>query len=435
MQHPLLVVSDSNGTIFEVPGLLMAGHSLRSPRLPDAQSLVALPKSSVLFTLPGRAPTGYDPVHKKFVTIREYAGRPVYATAAFMPPGYIRTLHSAYEELPAAPRLPLYCYAAVGWAHGRFYAAGSLIDRQRRHSLTDSETAAVCTRAGTLLKRYPRNRLIDHLVNNCALKYKCPNACNLVLGRWECPIPVSSACNAGCFGCISKQAPHSGFPSSQHRIDFVPTVQEIVEYVVPHLKTAQRPIASFGQGCEGEPLLQAALVEEAIKEIRARTKRGVLNVNTNGSRPADVERLCRAGIDSLRISINSAQPEYYGRYYRPRGYAFDHVRESMALAGKRGVWVSINYLTFPGFTDHPSEIRALKELVRTTKLNMIQTRNLNVDPRWHGKVAGLHELQGEPIGIVKWIDETRRRFPEVNVGYFNPVAELVRSKGRRTDGQ
>jgi pyruvate-formate lyase-activating enzyme len=430
MQNPILVVSNCNGDIFEIPGLYMVGDSLHSPVVPDARSLIALPGESVLFTLPRRYPRGYDPVRKQFVTVKEFDGAPVYAAAAFMPPGYIRTLHSAYEELPKAPRLPLYCYAAVGWRRGGFVAAGMRIDRQRRHELSDVDLSEVRLKAPGVLKRWPHNRLVAHLVDNCALTYKCPNACNFVLGRWECPIPVSSVCNAGCLGCISKQPKSSGFPSSQHRINFVPTPAEIAEYVVPHLKSASHPIASFGQGCEGEPLLQADLIEAAIREIRLHTRRGIININTNASKPDAVERLCRCGLGSMRVSLNSARPDFYTRYYRPGQYSFDDVRESMVIARRHKVWVSINYLVFPGFTDTPSEMRALSRFIRSTRLNMIQTRNLNIDPQWFKKSLDLMKTQERPVGMVSWVDSMKKDNPDVVLGYFNPTGRTIRVKAR-----
>ena len=368
----------------------------------------------------------------KFIEVKEYNGTPVFAAAAFMPPGYIRTFNSAYIELPDAPRLPLYCYSAIGMKNGRFYVAGNRIDRQKRHEITDQDSFSVNSgEAQTILNRYPGNRLVSHLVNNCALKYKCPNACNFVLGRWECPIPVSSACNAVCIGCISKQSKNSGFPASQDRIDFIPTVQEIIEYVVPHLKNAANPIASFGQGCEGEPLLQAKLIEESIRAIRSRTSRGIININTNASMPDAIERLCKAGLNSIRVSLNSAQPEFYTSYYRPHNYSFDDVLQSMKIAKRYKVWISINYLVFPGFTDNPSELRALKNLVRTTKVNMIQTRNLNIDPLWYKKTMGIENYSDKSIGMMSWIEDIKKSFPDLLLGYFNPTYKTIHNHTKR----
>jgi len=427
MYSPSLVVSDLQGNIFDIPDLLMTGSSLNLNIIPDDKNIIPLPKSSVLFTLPMRIPIGYDTKQKKFVEVKKYMDITVFAVAAFMPPGYIRTLHSSYIELPDAPKLPLYCYSAVGFKNGRFFVAGYCIDSQKRHQITEKILKTVKTKANIMLKKYPHNRLVSHLINNCVYKYTCPNACNFVLGRWECPVPVSSLCNSFCIGCISKQPKNSGFASSQDRIDFTPTAQEIIEYVVPHMKTAKSPIASFGQGCEGEPLLKIKLIEESIRDIRRHTNRGIININTNASKPGAIERLCKAGLNSIRISMNSAQQYFYNSYYRPGNYTFDDVMESIKIAVKYKVWISINYLIFPGFTDTPSEIRALESLIRNAKINMIQTRNLNIDPLLFRKSIITENYFEKSIGMINWIRDIKTNFPELLLGYFNPTGKMIRA--------
>ena len=207
----------------------------------------------------------------------------------------------------------------------------------------------------------------------------------------------------------------------------MPTEKEIEEYVVPHLQKAANPIASFGQGCEGEPLLQAGLIKESIERIRSRTRRGVLNMNTNASKPKAIERLCIAGLNSMRVSLNSAQADFYTAYYCPQNYSFNDVRESIAIAKKHKVWVSLNYLVFPGFTDHPGEVAALKKLLKKYKIDMIQTRNLNIDPQWFIEKMGLSSLRGKPLGMVSWVDEIRKCFPDVKLGYFNPTYKTMQN--------
>ncbi len=427
MNHPSLLVADDTGAVFDVPGLSMTVRTADGPGLPQCEELTVLPASSVLFTLPRRAAVGFDGRSGEFVTIREHCGRPVFAVAAFLPPGYVCTRHAAYAQMRGAPRLPLYCYAAAGWRDGRFFAAGLRIDSQRRHSISDASLPLVDRKARVFRKKFPGNRLVAHLADNCVSRYRCPNACNLVLGRWECPVPVSRACNASCLGCISKQPKRSCVPSTQHRLDFSPSVKEIVDYAVPHLARASNPIVSFGQGCEGEPLLCAELIEESIFAIRSRTQRGVINLNTNGSLPAAVERLCKAGLNSMRVSLNSAQPGFYAAYYAPRGYSFDNVRESIAIARRRSVWVSINYLVYPGFTDTPEEISALEGLVRKTGLCMIQTRNLNIDPVWYEHEVGMGKQATVSRGMTKWVKHMRSEFPRVKLGYYNPTVRTMRT--------
>jgi len=70
----LIVVSDSNGNIFEIPDLFMVGASVNSLSLPDETSIIPLPQSSVLFALPKRIPIGYDFISKKPVALDNYRG-------------------------------------------------------------------------------------------------------------------------------------------------------------------------------------------------------------------------------------------------------------------------------------------------------------------------------------------------------------------------
>ena len=278
-----------------------------------------------------------------------------------------------------------------------------------------------------LLKIYPHNRLVSHLANNCALTYHCPAARNYFMGRWECPIPSSPACNANCIGCISFQPQEESIVSTQDRLTFKPTAEEIVEYTVPHLESAAYPIVSFGQGCEGEPLLMWETIREAILEIRKHTQKGSININTNGSKPAAVQALCEAGLDSIRVSTNSARREIYTPYYRPNNYAFEDILESLRIVRAYGGWTSINYFVFPGMTDSVAEYEALRSLIRDTGLCMIQWRNFNIDPDWYLGKIGLADT-GEQLGMKQLMELLQDEFPELKYGYFNPPMERI--KGR-----
>ncbi|MEI9934888.1 MAG: hypothetical protein WDM71_08570 [Ferruginibacter sp.] len=87
------------------------------------------------------------------------------------------------------------------------------------------------------------------MAENCCLTYQCPAARNFFMGRWECPVPSSPACNANCIGCISlSTAGCETIVSTQDRLIFKPDANEIVEFTVPHLETAPFPIVSFGTG-------------------------------------------------------------------------------------------------------------------------------------------------------------------------------------------
>lgn len=427
---PLLLVSNGCGAVIEVPGLCMAGMSLDRTVVPDRGGLTPLPRGSSLFELPGRVPVGYDPPTQRFIELPEYQGSRVWAVAVFIAPGHAQVLHAAYRALPDAPRLPLYSYTAVGWRGGRFVCATVPVDRDQRHNLADVDAAVLKRATRIMLRRFSRNRLVRHLVGNCGRRYQCPTATSFVLGRCECAVPVSAACNASCLGCISHQPAASRVTASHRRLAIVPTAEEIAEFAVPHLQSAPRAIVSFGQGCEGEPLLAADVAEDAILRIRRLTRRGVINMNSNGSRPEAVGRLCRAGLDSIRISMNSAQPNLYERYFRPREYSFADVVESMRRARNLGIWVSVNYFLFPVFTDHPREIAALDRLIAWVGIDMLQIRTLNIDPQWYGETMRLRNLHGRSIGVSQWLRRMRERWPGVLIGCFNP-AKATMARHRR----
>lgn len=423
MKQLLLVVSDGNGNIFEIPDYNMCGMSGTETLLPDKDDLIPIPYGSDLFEFPGRTAIGYDPRKKQFVEVKAYQGNRVYPVAAFMAPAHLQLYRNAYKSDSNSPRLPLYNYAAVGWWNNDFHVAGLRIDQDIRQDLHLFNSNFIENEGKKLLRKYPENRLVHHLVDNCVLRYRCPAARNFTLGRWECPIPTSPGCNSACVGCISEQPAENEIVSPQDRIEFTPTADEIVEFTVPHLENAPRAVVSFGQGCEGEPLLAGEMLVEAVREIRKRTDKGIINLNTNASRPDVMERLCEAGLDSIRASINSAQKKYYDLYYNPRHYTFEDVIESLKIVRKYDRWASINYLTFPGLTDHPQEIVALGKLISETKINMIQTRNLNIDPDWYMDELGLRELKQEQIGMRNWVSHIQNYFAWIKLGYFNPPKE------------
>jgi len=280
----------------------------------------------------------------------------------------------------------------------------------------------IAPRVAAKTARVPGNRLVRHL-SRCALEYHCFAAKNWFMDRWEAPLPTAPVCNARCVGCISLQ-PADCCPASQDRIDFVPSVQELCEVAVPHLEGVPRAIASFGQGCEGEPLLVADTLAAASGAFRERTSRGTVHLNTNGSLPEALRRVARAGLDSVRISLNSLRSETYDAYYRPAGYRFADVAESVRVAVGEGLFTALNLLVFPGVTDHPDEVEALERFVGETGLHMVHLRNLSIDPRLYLEHLPVGLRQGrEALGLRELAVRLKRRFPRLDLGYFNRPKE------------
>ncbi len=416
---PNLLVADKQGKISEFPELLMAGRSNSRFLRPALQELIPLPEGSELFALPGRLPVGWDPNTDEPVVLTEnpFTGGEVRAVAAFMAPAHTAILTGSYQTQPGAPALPLFAYTAVGWYKDRFWVAGFRSDEDQRQDASQYQQSTVEARTRKKLKQNKNNRLVQHL-GKCCLTYGCPAARNYFLGRWEAPLPTSPSCNARCLGCISLQA--SGCcPSTQDRITFVPNVKEITEVAIPHLEKAEAPIVSFGQGCEGEPLLQADVLVDSVRMIRSQTERGTINLNSNSSLPQSVARLAKVGLDSIRVSLNSAQEIFYNRYYRPQHYSFADVMRSIDVMKGHGRFVSLNYFILPGFTDSEEEFSALCHLLHTHGPDFIQLRNLNIDPEWYLKSIAF-PAEAPALGISPWLARLKEEFPKLGFGYFNP---------------
>jgi len=233
---PSLVLSDPAGNIFDHPSLKLSGRSGDRFLQPPSSELVPLPKGSQLFTLPGRIPIGWDEERSVFLPVRklELKNKEVDCTAvaAFLPPGYVRTLLPATELKSKSPALPLWAYSAVGWKDKKFWVTGLLIDSNPHWNPKYFGDDRLLTRkVHTSLSKSPPNRLLRQL-SRCALEYHCFAAKNVFFQRWECPLPTSPSCNASCIGCISLQ-PSECCPASMERIRFAPTVDEVLGVALP----------------------------------------------------------------------------------------------------------------------------------------------------------------------------------------------------------
>ncbi len=422
MMSPFILYSDGEGNIFEDASLYSCGRSGWDAVAVEESDWMLLPEGGSLYELPGRRGIGID-VETGKMRLCEKG----WAVAAFIPPAHTGLYLAAYETETGAPTLPLFCYTAAGWFNEKFYVPAIRIEPDIRQEARGYDPVNINTGAAKLLSAYPHNRLVKHLMENCCNTYHCPAARNLSLGRWECPVPVSPACNANCIGCISFQPQEETIHSTQDRLTFRPRAEEIVEFTVPHLQTAPFPIISFGQGCEGEPLLMWETIREAIVEIRKHTNRGSININTNGSKPDAVKALCESGLNSIRVSMNSARKHIYESYYLPNNYCFGDIVESLRVVRDAGGWTSINYFVFPGMTDSEEEYESLRKLISETGLDMIQWRNFNIDPDWYLGKIGCRDT-GKAMGVKNLMDFLQAEFPLLKFGYFNPPVERIRGQ-------
>ncbi|MCD6570543.1 MAG: radical SAM protein [Deltaproteobacteria bacterium] len=410
--RPSLVFADKKGNIFDFEPLAMVGRSGDYIVPIEDCDVIPAPRGSHFYVLPDRYPIGMDRQTGQIIELKENPfdpSSPAFAVAIFLAAPYTQTYLAAWEPCDYAQELPLFAYTALGWASG-FVTTAIRTDPSARQDIDTFNMHKVKKGVEIWKGMFPENRLVTHLAH-CALVYGCPAAINLFQAREEGPLPTSPMCNARCIGCISYQ-PKGHPPAPQKRIEFIPGPEEIAEVALTHIAHVKAPVVSFGQGCEGEPLLAGDVIEEAIYMIRKKTDKGTINLNSNASLPHVVGSLADAGLDSLRISMNSVRPSTYKAYFQP-SYDFDALYESVYEMKKRDKFVSINLFVFPGVTDAPKEANTLKAFIKDTGIDMIQWRNLNIDPDVYLDTLAQRFPSG--IGIKRLISEI-----DVRCGYFNP---------------
>jgi len=425
-----LLVADPSGRVLEHPRLratVRSGEEVLGP----AEAPVAMPEEARLVHLPGRRPVGLDPETGELVLVSEMlVGQRRFvpdAVGALLPPGWTRT-YLPGEVKADGPVLPQWAYAAAGWGQTGPVVWGLRTDRRQHWEPSRFSTAELETRVRAALAADPENRVLRQL-KTCALVYRCFTSQNVFYRRDEGALPVSVMCNAACVGCISDQPP-DGPPASHQRIDDGPSAEELARVAIAHLDSAgPRAMVSFGQGCEGEPLTRWRVIAEAIRCIRAQTGRGSLHINTNASLPAGLRALYDAGLDSIRVSLNSAVKDLYEAYYRPEKYGWEEVEASIALSRERGAYLALNLLTFPGVTDRAGEVEALVELVRRHRIDQLQIRSLCIDPLQYLEVAGGRGAGGRPLGIRRMLGLLRGAAPWLRIGNF------ARGVGERGPGR
>ncbi|ACG72718.1 Radical SAM domain protein [Anaeromyxobacter sp. K] len=421
---PRLLFADDRGTVYDHPTLLAAARSGDAVLRP-AERPLPLPEGATLCLLPGRRPVGVDPETGAQVVLQEVKlGRRrvvPHAVGATLPPGYTRTLLPAAARPPLAtldeaPTLPQWAYTAAGLGEDGPVVWALHTDRRSHWDPSRHSTPDLPAKVERLVST---GNPIYRQLARCALEWRCFTAQNTFYARDEGAIPSSAACNAACVGCLSEQ--DEGMPPSSHeRIARPPTAAEMADVAVRHLERATgRVMVSFGQGCEGEPLLRWKEIEKAIRLIRARTRRGTLHANTNGSLPEALARLVAAGLESVRISLNSASPDLYAAYYRPTGYGLEDVVRGVRAAKAGGAYVALNLLTFPGVTDRGGEAERLCRLVADTGVDQVQTRPLAIDPDVYMAIARDRGAPGEALGIPALVRALKRARPGLVVGNFS----------------
>jgi len=410
-----LIFARPDGQWFDFPPLSMAAMSGDRVLLPSKTELIPLPEGATLTLMPNTPPVGFDRETGEFLELSENPykkkAEPVYAVAALLPQGFTRLLLPACT--PMGDPLPILGYTAVGLEKGKLVVAAQATDEHKRwhprHFNTEELPSLVAQRQAEM----PGNRVIQQL-SRCSLEYGCFTAQNIMYRRWEGGLPVSPACNAACLACLSLQE-EGGPDSPQQRICFCPQAEEIAQVGIAHLQNAAHAIVSFGQGCEGEPSLAYKQICEAIRLMRQATPKGIININTNAGNTKAIAALLEAGMESFRVSMFSPIAEDYEAYHRPADYRFSDVLASLALIRDAGRPIAINLLAYPGFTDDKKQVETFTDLLRLYKVDQVQMRNLNCDPRLMSDFC----RGKEPMGMSAMIELLHKELPDLLIGNYS----------------
>ena len=89
----------------------------------------------------------------------------------------------------------------------------------------------------------------------------------------------------------------------------------------------------------------------------------------------------------------------------------------------------LNYLVFPGVNDQVEEIQVLSDLIDEIGIDMIQLRNLSIDPNIYLSI--LNSDGG--VGILNMLKQIKAGFPHLQYGYFNRTREMFFPSGYESD--
>jgi pyruvate-formate lyase-activating enzyme len=392
--------------------MFSAVHSDRSGRLVVAADYAAalsdgasigplaralpLPAGTDVVQLPGRPAIGLDRTGRA----REL-GQGRFGVAAIVPIGYLRMGLPACADDPVLPPLRPRAYAAVG-ADSNGELVVSALALEPDAGLADGRSAPDLVARITATQRdQPSSRVLRQLAR-CAKDYRCRAAANAFLGQNDCALPVAAPRNERPPEVLVLHDDAEASPTEPAA--FRPTPEEIADAASRHFEGGGT-VVGFGRACEGEPLLAVRVIEAAIVKIRERTRLGTIHLDTNGSQPVALRRLCDAGLDSVAIRLASARAETYDAVHRPEGFRFADVRASIANAVAAKVAVALRVLTLPGLIDRKRELDALVDLAHDLpEGSSLVLRDLAADPPRALAIAPTAE---PPLGMDRLLDRLR----------------------------
>ena len=120
-------------------------------------------------------------------------------------------------------------------------------------------------------------------------------------------------------------------------------------------------------------------------------------------------------IDSLSFDVESFNPDFL----KKRSVNFDNLTRSFEFAEKQGVFISVNLLTLPGFTDSTNEVEKTIDFLNTFKIEYLKLRDLKTVPHKFFKENKIEST--EILGLKNMLKYIKKRCKRVKMGYFSRV--------------
>ena len=357
---------------------------------------VPLPPGTEVVHLPGRLGIGLDRTGRP----REF-GQGRFGVAAILPIGYLRLSLPAYIDDLGSPALRPRAYTAIGAdSSGQLVVSAAALD-PGAGAVDGRSSADLAARITATQRDQPSSRVLRQLAR-CAKEYRCRAAANAFLGRYDCALPIAAPRNERPLDVLVLHDDADASPTEPAA--FRPSPQELADAASRHLEGGGT-VVGFGRACEGEPLLVVRVVEQAIVAIRERTRLGTIHLETNGSSPVALRRLCDAGLDSVAVRVASARAETYEVIHRPDGFRFADVRASLAHAIAAKISIALRVLALPGLTDRTRELDALVGLAGDLPAGgSLILSDLAADPQRALRIAPSTE---PTVGMDRMLDRLR----------------------------
>lgn len=204
------------------------------------------------------------------------------------------------------------------------------------------------------------------------------------------------------------------FLNKKLKLDFLEN-NEILIKSNNELKLTQKIIPFFLEN--NQPLvitIKYDLDDKSYGIIRELTDENItFNLNINSFSLDKLNRSLNEFIDTLSFDIKSCNPDFLTK----ESTNFDVMIKCFEIAEKNNLYISVNLLTLPGFTDSINEYEKTVEFLNAFKIDYLKLRELKTIPH---KFFSENKIESsEILGLKNMLKYIKKRCKRVKMGYFS----------------